>query len=190
MADAPPLSRRYITISEAAEYLAVTDRTVRQMIADGRLRGYRSGTRLVRLRRDEVDGAMHPFGGAGGSPPTRRCPATEDRAPATVATPSSTDPTASRAVSWWSVHEYVAPTLAAAVEWPMAGTPAWCDLDDTDPVKWAAICDAARHWALRVETCQAASAEASRDVSAAADWPAVSREIQRRRDAYIRRVVV
>lgn len=64
MADAPPLSRRYITISEAAEYLAVTDRTVRQMIADGRLRGYRSGTRLVRLRRDEVDGAMHPFGGA------------------------------------------------------------------------------------------------------------------------------
>ncbi|CKS12329.1 phiRv2 phage protein [Mycobacterium tuberculosis] len=92
----------------------------------------------------------------GGSPPTRRCPATEDRAPATVATPSSTDPTASRAVSWWSVHEYVAPTLAAAVEWPMAGTPAWCDLDDTDPVKWAAICDAARHWALRVETCQAA----------------------------------
>ncbi|CFC60560.1 phiRv2 prophage protein [Mycobacterium tuberculosis] len=53
MADAPPLSRRYITISEAAEYLAVTDRTVRQMIADGRLRGYRSGTRLVRLRRDE-----------------------------------------------------------------------------------------------------------------------------------------
>ncbi|WBU43775.1 DUF2742 domain-containing protein [Mycobacterium tuberculosis] len=126
----------------------------------------------------------------GGSPPTRRCPATEDRAPATVATPSSTDTTASRAVSWWSVHEYVAPTLAAAVEWPMAGTPAWCDLDDTDPVKWAAICDAARHWALRVETCQAASAEASRDVSAAADWPAVSREIQRRRDAYIRRVVV
>ncbi|CNV45149.1 phiRv2 prophage protein [Mycobacterium tuberculosis] len=93
-------------------------------------------------------------------------------------------------MSWWSVREYVAPTLAAAVEWPMAGTPAWCDLDDTDPVKWAAICDAARHWALRVETCQAASAEASRDVSAAADWPAVSREIQRRRDAYIRRVVV
>ncbi|KBR24313.1 prophage PhiRv2 protein [Mycobacterium tuberculosis XTB13-212] len=39
MADAPPLSRRYITISEAAEYLAVTDRTVRQMIADGGLRG-------------------------------------------------------------------------------------------------------------------------------------------------------
>lgn len=34
MADAHPLSRRYITISEAAEYLAVTDRTVRQLIAD------------------------------------------------------------------------------------------------------------------------------------------------------------
>lgn len=106
--------------------------------------------------------------GAGGSPPTRRCPATEDRAPATVATPSSADPTASRAVSWWSVHEHVAPVLDAAGSWPMAGTPAWRQLDDADPRKWAAICDAARHWALRVETCQEAMAQASRDVSAAA----------------------
>jgi excisionase family DNA binding protein len=34
------------------------------MIADGRLRGYRSGTRLVRLRIDEIDAALKPFGGA------------------------------------------------------------------------------------------------------------------------------
>jgi hypothetical protein len=34
------------------------------MIADGRLTGYRSGSRLVRLRIDEIDAAMQPFGGA------------------------------------------------------------------------------------------------------------------------------
>ena len=52
------------SILQAAEYLGVTDRTIRQMIADGRLTGYRSGRRLVRLRVDEVDAAMKPFGGA------------------------------------------------------------------------------------------------------------------------------
>jgi excisionase family DNA binding protein len=56
--------RRYVTVAEAAEYLAVTDRTIRQMVADGRLAAYRSGTRLVRLDLDEIDAAMKPFGGA------------------------------------------------------------------------------------------------------------------------------
>jgi len=56
--------RRYVKIAEAAEYLQVTDRTIRQMIADGRLTGYRSGGRLVRLDLNEIDRAMVPFGGA------------------------------------------------------------------------------------------------------------------------------
>lgn len=56
--------RRYAKIAEAADYLAVTDRTVRQMIADGRLTGYRSGSRIVRVDLDEIDAAMRPFGGA------------------------------------------------------------------------------------------------------------------------------
>ena len=56
--------RRYITQSEAAEYLGVTTRTIRQMIADGRLTGYRSGNRLVRVDLNEIDAAMKPFGGA------------------------------------------------------------------------------------------------------------------------------
>jgi excisionase family DNA binding protein len=34
------------------------------MIADGRLTGYRSGGRLIRLDLNEVDAAMRPFGGA------------------------------------------------------------------------------------------------------------------------------
>jgi len=42
---------------------SVTDRTIRQMIADGRINGYRSGSRLVRVDLNEVDAAMRPFGG-------------------------------------------------------------------------------------------------------------------------------
>lgn len=57
-------ARRYGKIGEAAKYLGVTERTIRQMIADGRLTGYRSGTRLVRVDLNEVDAAMKPFGGA------------------------------------------------------------------------------------------------------------------------------
>lgn len=60
---AMPEKRGYVSISDAAEYLGVTTRTIRQMIADGRLRGYRSGSRLVRLRINEIDNSMQPFGG-------------------------------------------------------------------------------------------------------------------------------
>ncbi|CAM3129791.1 excisionase family DNA binding protein [Williamsia muralis] len=60
----PSVPRRYVSIADAAEYLGVTDRTVRQMIADGRLTGYRNGTRLIRLDLNQVDAAMTPFGGA------------------------------------------------------------------------------------------------------------------------------
>lgn len=56
--------RRYVPQSEAADYLGVNVRTIRQMIADGRLTGYRSGTRLVRVDLNEIDSAMRPFGGA------------------------------------------------------------------------------------------------------------------------------
>jgi excisionase family DNA binding protein len=56
--------RRYAKLTEAAEYLGVTDRTIRQMISDGRLTGFRSGKRLVRVDLNEVDAAMQPFGGA------------------------------------------------------------------------------------------------------------------------------
>jgi excisionase family DNA binding protein len=65
-----PERRAFVTIADAADYLGVTTRTIRQMIADGRLRGYRSiapgksGSRLVRLRLDEIDAAMVAYGGS------------------------------------------------------------------------------------------------------------------------------
>lgn len=58
-----PHRRRYVSIGDAAEYLGVTDRTIRQMIVDGRLTGYRNGAKLIRLDLNEIDAAMEPFGG-------------------------------------------------------------------------------------------------------------------------------
>ncbi len=87
----------------------------------------------------------------------------------------------SRTVDWWSVHRYAEPTLTAAASWPMVGSLPWQHLPTDDPAKLAAVLDAARHWALRVETAQDAMAEASRAISTAADWPAVARGMQRRR---------
>ena len=84
--------------------------------------------------------------------------------------------TASQQVSWWQVRELVLPVLNQVNNWPMLGTPAWCSLTHDDPRKWAALLDGAQHWALRVETCQEARCEASRSVSAAADWAAIGRE--------------
>jgi hypothetical protein len=81
----------------------------------------------------------------------------------------------SQQVSWWSVHEFVTAHLQVD-QWPMIGSPAWCLLEDGDPVKLAAVLDAAQHWALRLETGQQAQCEAAREVSAAVDWSALARE--------------
>jgi len=47
-----------MSIYEAAAYLGVNERTVRVMIADGRLHAYKLGDRIIRLRRSEIDDAM------------------------------------------------------------------------------------------------------------------------------------
>jgi len=60
---APAPRRRYVSITDAAEYLGVTDRTIRAMITDGRLTGYRNGRKLVRLDLNEIDARMEAFGG-------------------------------------------------------------------------------------------------------------------------------
>jgi hypothetical protein len=97
--------------------------------------------------------------------------------------------TASRQVDWFSVCEFVEPILAQVGCWPIAGSISWQQLDDRDPAKWAALLDAARHHALRVDTAQNAMAEASRTIAAAVDWPEVARQIRRRASVYIPRSV-
>ncbi len=100
---------------------------------------------------------------------------------------SDTRAIASQQASWWSVHEFVSAVLDQVDGWPMVGTPAWCSLAHDDPRKWAALLDAAQHWALRLETCQEARADASKAVAAAVDWAWVSREINQRADFYAAR---
>jgi hypothetical protein len=92
-------------------------------------------------------------------------------------------------VRWWDFHEWVQPFLDAAGEWPLVGSQPWFDLAYDDPAKWASLLDAAQHWALRIETCQQALADTSRDICAAADWKAIASEMLRRREVYIPREV-
>jgi excisionase family DNA binding protein len=53
--------RRYSTLADAATYLNVNQRTIRRLIADGVLTGYRLGGRLIRVDLDEVDQSMRPI---------------------------------------------------------------------------------------------------------------------------------
>ena len=95
-----------------------------------------------------------------------------------------TAPTSAQQVNWWLVHEYVAPLLTSVGSWPTAGTPEWCELEDTDPRKLAALFDSARHHALRQDTAQAALAEASHAIAGAADWTEIAHEVLQRREFY------
>jgi Protein of unknown function (DUF2742) len=51
-------------------------------------------------------------------------------------------------------------------------------------VKLAALLDAARHHALRLELNQEAQCQASRDVSAAADWDGIAQNIRQHEEFY------
>jgi hypothetical protein len=93
----------------------------------------------------------------------------------------------SQQISWWSVHEFVESVLMQVNDWPGLGTPAWCSLTREDPRKWCALLDGAQHHALRMELNQEARAEASRAVSGAVDWTALSREIRTRAEFYAAR---
>lgn len=56
-----PPTRRWLSQAEAAEYLGVTDRTIRNYIRIGALTGRRlPGSRLIRLDRHELDAALKP----------------------------------------------------------------------------------------------------------------------------------
>jgi excisionase family DNA binding protein len=54
---------RWASLKDAGDHAGVTDRTIRQWIADGVIRGYRINARVVRVDLNELDAAMQPFGG-------------------------------------------------------------------------------------------------------------------------------
>jgi excisionase family DNA binding protein len=54
--------QRYFSAAQAASYIGVTERCVWQMAADGRLKTYRLGSRIVRFRIDDIDAALEAGG--------------------------------------------------------------------------------------------------------------------------------
>lgn len=61
------IARRWLSQAEAAEYIGVTDRTIRNYIARGDLAGHRvRGSRLIRIDRQELDALLRPIPTAGG----------------------------------------------------------------------------------------------------------------------------
>lgn len=63
---AHPKRRRWLTQAEAAEYLKVTDRTLRRMVAAGDLPAYRLGPRLLRIDQADLDALLRRVPTAGG----------------------------------------------------------------------------------------------------------------------------
>jgi excisionase family DNA binding protein len=54
-APTPPQESRDLTPQEVADRLGVVPRTVRDLIADGHLTAYRVGTRLLRIRPEDLE---------------------------------------------------------------------------------------------------------------------------------------
>lgn len=173
-----------LTIPEVARLNKLSEVTVRRHVNSGKIPSYKVGG-ARRIRADVL--AAIQLGDDGTDDVDTEIKRLVDLAP--KLTPAQRDTIAAlfATVSWWSVHEHVAPILSSVESWPMAGTPAWCALDDDDPVKTAALFDAAQHFALRVETCQQAHCDASREVAGAVDWSALGREINERADFYASR---
>ena len=51
----------WITVADAAAELKVTQRFVRRLIADGELHAVKIGSRLVRIRRDDLEAVLRPI---------------------------------------------------------------------------------------------------------------------------------
>jgi excisionase family DNA binding protein len=50
----------FLTVAQAAGELAVTERFVRKLIADGDLRAVKVGSRVVRIRRGDLESLLRP----------------------------------------------------------------------------------------------------------------------------------
>ena len=62
----PVRSRRLVSQQAAAEFLGVTERTIRNYVSRGQLRAYRVGGRVVRIDQDDIDAMLRPIPTAGG----------------------------------------------------------------------------------------------------------------------------
>ena len=59
--------RAYIGIPEAATYLDIAPKTVRALIASGKLTAYRLGNRVIKVKLADLDGVLTPVRAGGAS---------------------------------------------------------------------------------------------------------------------------
>ena len=55
-----PYRSEFITVTEAAEELRVSERYIRKLIANGDISAVKVGSRLVRIRRSSLEEIMRP----------------------------------------------------------------------------------------------------------------------------------
>jgi excisionase family DNA binding protein len=60
MSQAVHPDRRWMSLSEAANYTGLSTKTLRRRIEDGTLTGYRAGPREIRLDRNDIDAMFEP----------------------------------------------------------------------------------------------------------------------------------
>lgn len=51
----------WLTVSDAAQELQVSEKTIRKQIVYGDLKAYRFGGRAIRIKRSEIEKAMKPI---------------------------------------------------------------------------------------------------------------------------------
>jgi excisionase family DNA binding protein len=56
----PNSRRRRVTVAEAADRLAVSEKSIRRWVSSGRLRAYRTGPRLLRIDPADLDALSLP----------------------------------------------------------------------------------------------------------------------------------
>lgn len=54
-------ARRWASLSLGAEYIGVSEKTLRRLIAGGQITGYRIGKRLLRVDLNELDALASPI---------------------------------------------------------------------------------------------------------------------------------
>lgn len=59
--------RRWASLTLGAEHIGVSDKTMRRMIASGRITGYRVGPRLIRVDLNELDALLRRIPTAAGA---------------------------------------------------------------------------------------------------------------------------
>ena len=91
-------------------------------------------------------------------------------------------------VRWQPVQDFLRRLPVRHVQ-IVAGTPEWCELDDADPAKLAAVLVAGSRWALHCEIERLAhrrhaQKEAALEVAQALDWSRVAKQVRDRDQAH------